>query len=48
MNKSESDKELNDLRCIASEIIVKLYKAEKRRQLELLKMHVDKALDELS
>lgn len=37
----------NEMRCIASEIIIKLYEAKNIVQLELLQMHVESALKEL-
>jgi hypothetical protein len=38
----------NDFRCLASEIICKLYEAKDVSQLKLLKAHCDRALEELA
>jgi hypothetical protein len=41
------EKSLNELRCVAAEIIVKLYEAGSASQLKLLKMQVDRSLEAL-
>lgn len=45
--ESKKHDEENTLRCVASDIIIKLYEAKNTVQLELLQMHVDAALKEL-
>lgn len=39
--------EYNELRCIAGDIIIKLYKAKERSQLELLKQQCEHAIKKL-
>lgn len=39
--------EYNELRCIAGDIIIQLYEAKKRSQLELLKQQCEHAIEAL-
>jgi len=39
--------QFNGLRCYANEIILKLFKAKELGQLEILKMYVDRSIEDL-
>jgi len=39
--------ENNEIRCIAAEIICRLYKAKDRSQLEMLKVQCERSIEEL-
>jgi hypothetical protein len=51
INENEECKISNDeaevLRCCAHEIIIKLYRAKKRLQIDLLRTHCERAIEEL-
>lgn len=40
-------KDYNELRCFANEIILQLFEAKQESQLEILKISVDRSLEEL-
>lgn len=42
-----SDEQANELRCIASEIIIKLFMAKQRQQLQLLSVTANEAMKQL-
>ena len=42
-----SDSEANDLRLIANEIMLRLYGANKREQLDMLRMYSERAIEEI-
>ena len=45
--KRLTEKELNELRCVAADVIIVLYENKSVSQLKLLKMQCDRSLEEL-
>lgn len=46
--RKKNDEVDNQIRCVASDCIIRLFESGNVSQLELLKMHVDRAIEELT